>query len=62
MRDVVYLVSGVSTKSYNHARQISEKTHDRIETKVIGHKEQNPRAGKYAGVKPATPYKAPYAK
>ena len=62
MRDVVYLVSGVSTKSYDHARQISEKTHGRIETKVIEHKEQNPRAGKYAGVKPITPYKAPYAK
>lgn len=61
MRDLLYSVAGVSTKSYDHARQIAEKTHDRIETKVIEHKEQNPRAGKYAGVKPITPYKAPYA-
>ena len=62
MRDLFYSISGVSTKSYDHARQIAEKTHGKIETKIIEHKEQNPHAGKYAGVKPITPYKAPYAK
>ena len=60
MRELIYEVAGVKTKSYAQAQEIASLKNAEIKGKVVETKEENPRKGKYAGVSPKFPYVAPY--
>lgn len=60
MRELIYTVGTTETKSYDMAKEMSRLTNRPIKSKVREIKEENTRAGKFAGVRPKFPYVAPY--
>lgn len=60
MRELIYSVAGVTTKSYEQAQKVADLKNEKIKSKVVAVTEENSRKGKYAGVSPKFPYVAPY--
>lgn len=60
MRELIYLVAGVETKSYKMAQEIAKMKNAKIESKVVDSKKESERQGKYAGLTPLTKYNPPY--
>lgn len=60
MRELIYSVAGITTKSYEQAQKVAELKNEKIKSKVVDVKEESPRKGKYAGISPKFPYVAPY--
>lgn len=62
MRELIYLVAGVETKSYEMAQEIAKMKNARIQSKVVEPKKESERKGKYAGITPLHSYNPPYKK
>lgn len=62
MRELIYTVANAETKSYAMAQEISKLKNAPIKSKVVDSKEDNPRAGKYAGLTPLMKYSPAYKK
>lgn len=60
MRELIYSVAGVETKSYEMAQEIAKMKNAKIQSKVIVPKEKSERQGKYAGLTPIMSYNPPY--
>ena len=60
MRELIYTVAGITTKSYEQAQKVAELKNEKIKSKVVDVKEENPRKGKYAGISPKFLYVALY--
>lgn len=60
MRELIYSVAGITTKSYEQAQKVAELKNEKIKSKVVTVIEENPRKGKYAGISPKFPYIALY--
>jgi hypothetical protein len=60
MRELIYSVAGVETKSYKMAQEIAQMKNAKIESKVVEIKTTTGREGKYAGLTPIMKYNPPY--
>lgn len=60
MRELIYSVAGVETKSYEMAQEIAQMKNAKIQSKVVEPKKESERQGKYAGLTPIMRYNPPY--
>ena len=62
MRELIYSVAGVETKSYKMAQEIAQMKNAKIQSKVVDSKKESERQGKYAGLTPIMKYNPPYTR